>query len=488
MFASPQTSLDDLNTASLAELIGAASDITLVVDGAGLICDTAFQSGQLLDDLDDSAHWVGRPMEATVALDSRAKMAALLRETMMGQAQPKWHHINHLAPDGRSIPVLYCGMHIGGGRVVVFGRDLRVMSALQQRLMNAQQSNERDYARLRDVEMRYRLLFQLSTEAVLILDPTKGRIIEANPAANAMFRTGTADVTGRPLSKLFGTDNLAALQSRMDGIRASDQSDDVPMQLAQDGPPVRVRMSLFRQENTTLLLMCITPVYTMPYVPVVPDDKAILLRAVESAPDAFVVTDDHGDVISANAAFLEMVQLMHEDEVVGQPLERWIGESGVDLGVVTANLRRRGAIRCFRTTVRGEHGTMAQVEMSAVSTSDDERWVVGYAIRNVSARLDMGLQSSPFYAGSQGIGASAKTGRQLTRSVEQLTELIGRISLRELVRESTEVIERLAIEAALELAHSNRTLAAEMLGLSRQSLYVKLRRYGIDDIVKTEWH
>ncbi len=100
----------------------------------------------------------------------------------------------------------------------------------------------------------------------------------------------------------------------------------------------------------------------------------------------------------------------------------------------------------------------------------------------------MGLQSTLFYAGPQGIGAPAKTGRQLTRSVEQLTELIGRVSLSELVRESTEVIERLAIEAALELTHDNRTLAAEMLGLSRQSLYVKLRRYGIDDLAKAERH
>jgi len=31
-------------------------------------------------------------------------------------------------------------------------------------------------------------------------------------------------------------------------------------------------------------------------------------------------------------------------------------------------------------------------------------------------------------------------------------------------------------------------LAAEMLGLSRQSLYVKLRRYGIDDLAKAERH
>ena len=37
------------------------------------------------------------------------------------------------------------------------------------------------------------------------------------------------------------------------------------------------------------------------------------------------------------------------------------------------------------------------------------------------------------------------------------------------------------IEAALALTRDNRASAAEMLGLSRQSLYVKLRRYGIQD-------
>ena len=61
----------------------------------------------------------------------------------------------------------------------------------------------------------------------------------------------------------------------------------------------------------------------------------------------------------------------------------------------------------------------------------------------------------------------------------QLTEQIGRVPLRDLVREATDVIEKLSIEAALELTGDNRASAAEMLGLSRQSLYVKLRRFGL---------
>jgi DNA-binding NtrC family response regulator len=70
----------------------------------------------------------------------------------------------------------------------------------------------------------------------------------------------------------------------------------------------------------------------------------------------------------------------------------------------------------------------------------------------------------------------------MPHSVEQLKELIGRVSLRDLVRETTDVIERRAIEAALQLTGDNRASAAEMLGLSRQSLYVKLRRYGMSEL------
>jgi len=69
----------------------------------------------------------------------------------------------------------------------------------------------------------------------------------------------------------------------------------------------------------------------------------------------------------------------------------------------------------------------------------------------------------------------------LTDSPERFTELVGRVPLKDLVRETTDVIERMCIEAALKITGDNRASAAEMLGLSRQSLYTKLRRYGLGD-------
>ena len=73
----------------------------------------------------------------------------------------------------------------------------------------------------------------------------------------------------------------------------------------------------------------------------------------------------------------------------------------------------------------------------------------------------------------------------MPRSVGQMTELVGRMPLKDIVRDTTDLIEQLCIEAALELTHDNRASAAEMLGLSRQSLYVKLRRFNVGDLTPT---
>ena len=64
-----------------------------------------------------------------------------------------------------------------------------------------------------------------------------------------------------------------------------------------------------------------------------------------------------------------------------------------------------------------------------------------------------------------------------------MTELVGRMPLRDLVREATDVIERICIAAALQLTGDNRVSAAELLGVSRQSLYAKLRRHGMQNSV-----
>ena len=67
--------------------------------------------------------------------------------------------------------------------------------------------------------------------------------------------------------------------------------------------------------------------------------------------------------------------------------------------------------------------------------------------------------------------------------MRSVIELIGSQSLKDIVAKTTDVIEKMCIETAVQLTSNNRVAAAEMLGLSRQSLYVKLRKY---DLLKKE--
>ena len=69
--------------------------------------------------------------------------------------------------------------------------------------------------------------------------------------------------------------------------------------------------------------------------------------------------------------------------------------------------------------------------------------------------------------------------QSLPNPFADLSQLVGRRPIKDIVGDTVDTIERMCIEAALELTHNNRASAAEMLGLSRQSLYVKLRRFGI---------
>ncbi|MEZ5800520.1 MAG: helix-turn-helix domain-containing protein [Nitratireductor sp.] len=58
--------------------------------------------------------------------------------------------------------------------------------------------------------------------------------------------------------------------------------------------------------------------------------------------------------------------------------------------------------------------------------------------------------------------------------------------MKDLIREAVDVIEKLCIEAALRQTENNRASAADLLGVSRQSLYMKLRRHDLEDFTGEE--
>ncbi|HEV7268725.1 MAG TPA: transcriptional regulator PpsR [Falsiroseomonas sp.] len=465
-FRAPRTTLGHLDAEAAAELVVASADVALVLDEGGAIRDVGFGSEELAGDLGSAQGWVGRPWIDTVSRDSRGKVEALLGGGGPQDA-PRWRHVNHVAAEGTTLPILCAIAPLGrAGRRVVFGRDLRPLSQLQQRLVEVQQSMERDYSRLRQAETRYRLLFQMSVDPLLVLDAESLRVLEANPAAQRLFVHATRRLPGRPLPEAFAADDRQSLQLLLATLRSAGRADDLRARLAEEGPEVLVSASTFRQEGGLLILVRLEVTPSDLDQGGVSDAKQKLLRVVEGVPDAMVVTDQDGAILTANAAFLDMVQLTADEQARGASLERWLGRQVVEFEVLLTTLRSRGSVRLYSSTMRGELGGLVEVEISGVSVAQGGQACFGFAIRDIGAR----------------IRPAARPGSGATRSVEQLTELIGRVPLKDLVREATDAIERLCIEAALDLTGDNRASAAEMLGLSRQSLYVKLRRYGLGDL------
>lgn len=232
------------------------------------------------------------------------------------------------------------------------------------------------------------------------------------------------------------------------------------------GAGFAVSVSLFRQENATHFMLRLSPAQPGSTEPAVTGQQ-MLLQVIASAPDAFVVTDLDSRILTVNHGFLDLVQLANEEVVRNESLEKWLGRSGVELNVLISNLRQSGTVRLFATTMRGKYGSTAEVEISAVAVAvpSGEQTCLGFTIRDVGRCLTSDTSAS----------------RELPRSASQMTELVGRVPLHDIVRETTDLIEQLCIEAALELTSDNRACAAEMLGLSRQSPYVKLRRFGNGD-------
>jgi transcriptional regulator PpsR len=465
-FRFPRDSVGDLDAEMAATLIAAMSDIALVVDTDGVIRDLAFGS----DDwsVEWYGKWLGLPWVDTVTGETRQKIEALVEEATT-TAPSRWRQVNHPSSWGADVPVIYCTMRLRPeGPIIACGRDLRSSAALQQRLIEAQQSMERHYSRLRNLETRYRLLFQMSAEAVLIVDAVSRKVIEANPAAGPLFGEASRRVVGRVFPDGFDADSTTALQSLLAAVRATGRAEEVRARLADTRREFVVSASLFRQENAALFLVRLVPGEAATVAGNgAQKGRTRLADLVETSPDAIVLADPQGRVTSANPAFLDLVQLATDEQVKGESLERWLGRPGVDFNVLMANLRQHGSVRRFSTLMRGEYGATADVELSATAILNGKEPAFGFTIRNVGDRM-----ASESHAGV----------RELPRSVEQLTELVGRVPLKDLVRETTDVIERLCIEAALELTGDNRASAAELLGLSRQSLYVKLRRYGLGDL------
>lgn len=455
-FKSPKRFLGHLDATVTAKVIASAADIALIVDN-GVIKDLAVGNAELTREGVDA--WRGRKWIETVTAESRPKIEDLLNGEAARPAL--WRQVNHPSAHGPDLPIKYTAVRTSNdNRILAIGRDLRGVAALQQRLIEAQQDLDRDYSRMREVESRYQSLFRSISEAVLIVDAGAMAIEEANPASAAMLATSSDLMKGAPLASLFDKSSQRAVETAAAKALTAGRAEEADIAL-KSGRRLALLMSAFRQNNATRLIVRFAADPAAAAQPARADSMGV----IEHLPDGLVVAGADFRIIAANRAFLDLTQLASEQQAIGNHIVQFLGRSTTDLNVLIAGVKNHGFSRNFSTVLRDRHGKTEDVEVSAVSAPRGDSTVYGFSVRSIARRLKAG----------------ANLGVELPNTVDRLTGLVGRVSLKEIVRESTDMMEKLCIEAALEITGDNRASAAEMLGLSRQGLYSKLRRFGIPE-------
>ena len=228
-FSSPDVLPGPLSAATAARLLAAVGDVTLVLDADGVILDLAASNPELAKM--GVAGWSGRAWAETVSGESLPKIEEMLADASAG-VPARWRQVNQATMHGE-VPIRYLVMSLGeSGRLVAIGHDQRNAAVMQQRLIQAQQSLERDYLKLRQAETRYRLLFDLAHEPVLIVDAATRRIREANPAAYQLLGARPGSLTDSPASAIVDPNDRDAFIAHLGAVEAAD-----------DVPPVAVRLA-----------------------------------------------------------------------------------------------------------------------------------------------------------------------------------------------------------------------------------------------------
>ena len=429
----------------------AKPDITLTLDADGVI-RAAVPSEALAEDGIDA--WQGCSWTDTINSEINPQILKMI-EDMRLKGASSCFQIKQRLPSGRELPFEYTAVSLGKeSGFIAIGKNLQAISDLQARLQLAQQEREREHWRFREIETRYKMLFDASTEPAVVVRVTNLRIVEANAAATK----GLGLLPGPEFYPDMPPRDRKSFEAMLGKVREQGRAPGIALRLSPADALWSLRASLMTTDAGAFYLFQMTPMGGA-QVPQEALDAFASDSIIQRMPDGFVIVDKEGVVQRANHTFLDLIQIGAENAVAGERIERWLSHPGAGIGLILTLVKQHGGVRLLTTILYGELGLNTQVEISAVGDRPDQPGYFGLLLRDVTTRLSDGRSPA---------GPSASDVYDEGFSLEQL------------VSASTEAIERKTIVAVLDLCKGNITNAAKRLGLSRQSLHSKLKKYVLE--------
>lgn len=444
----------------LGDIIATASDLAVVISDTGQVLSVLINpTHRSFGSLD---HWESRDIRDFLTSESIPKLDAQLDAFNAGEMPLRAMELNHSDRGDWEFPIRYTLHQIGpDGALLMLGRDLRPIAEMQEQLVNAQMALERDYEAQRDYDTRFRVLLDTVPSPIVFVAVDQGRITEVNGAAAALIGAAEDEIAESLFEQEFTWKRKTGLLDALANSAASNMSKPLEVTSKRSRKRVSITPRLFRAAGERFLLCALSG--SEAAAPVADELTEALAGFFRDGIEGLVFTDLNGVVTAANDAFLTMADVAQASGAAGRPLSDFLSRGSIDSKVLIDNAIRSGRMSVYATRLVSEFGSERSVEISVTYLNDVSTPALVFVIRDTS-RAET-VRSSGINAADDG--------------AKSVMELVGSASLKEIVADTTDVVEKMCIETAVRLTNNNRVAAAEMLGLSRQSLYVKLRKYDL---------
>ena len=449
-----------LNPDIFGDVILRASDISLLIDTAGLILEVIYNTEN--KNLGNVEHWRTRNVRDFITKESALKLEEVLNLSSRKNEKIEKDiiQLNHIKNGSEDFPIQY-SIHPTGvkNQILLFGRDLTLIAQAQQELMKTQLKFEREYDRYRAFDTKYRVILEQCGSAFIIADE-KGQLIDFNKKAVAI--TEKANLSQITLEDLFDQGTGIDILGELETLNKNTPSTALNVRVKENSKELQLKGTFFRSNDGvhTLIRLSSSSSQKASHS----KEKNYLSDLYQKTSDAFVFIDAEGKIVDTNESFLILSEYPNIDEVVGKLFSDFLRNSTTDLKILTDNSKRLGKIRNYATDFITTFGSKIPVTISSTWVSNEDDDFYGFILRD-SSNVEFEKQND-----------------NEKHSWEATTKLVGSAPLKELVAQTGDIAERICLETALNLANNNKVAAAELLSLSRQSLYVKLRKHSLLDI------
>ena len=285
-------------------------DLTLMLSLDGLIEDVLIGGG-LADE--NVSQWVGKRWQSTVSDPGSKKVRSLL-DTARDERVCGYYEINQQFPSGREMLMEFSAVRPDPEqtRIIAIGKSVGLVVEQQQKLLAAQQSIEREYWKLRDIETRYRAIIESTSDAVILVRDSDLAIVETNSRARQLLAL-PEEVEQYP--KLTVGSEIVRIKNMMSEARESGRA-----------PSTLVHLGAGRE----LLRVVATPVHGMNELHFLLQFESIdngkapsRVVGIPAVEQGLIIVDTAGTVKMVNESFARLVGSTEPAALIGQPIDRW---------------------------------------------------------------------------------------------------------------------------------------------------------------------